>query len=307
MNILVGYTGFVGSNINDNYQFDGLYNSKNIEESFGTNPDLLVYCGVRAEKFLANRYPEKDKRIIEESINNIVKINPRNIVLISTIDVYKNPYGVNEDSVIDLDGLHPYGYNRYYLEQWVENNCKDHLILRLPGLYGKNIKKNFIYDLINNIPSMLNEVKFTELKEINSLIEDYYLLQDNGFYKCKELLYDDRKRLNIYFEAVGFSALNFTDSRGCFQFYNLKYLWNHINHALDNNIQKMNIATEPVKIDELYRYIMGKDFVNNVSKEIPYYDFKTKYAELYGARDGYIFNKEFILSDIKEFVGENKE
>ena len=40
---LIGYTGFVGGNIyasSDN-MIDGIYNSKNIEEAYGTNPDLL--------------------------------------------------------------------------------------------------------------------------------------------------------------------------------------------------------------------------------------------------------------------------
>lgn len=40
---LVGYTGFVGSNIYAAGSFDGAYNSKNIEEAYGTNPDLLIY------------------------------------------------------------------------------------------------------------------------------------------------------------------------------------------------------------------------------------------------------------------------
>ena len=46
---LVGYTGFVGSNIYAAGSFDGAYNSKNIEEAYGTNPDLLIYAGLRAE------------------------------------------------------------------------------------------------------------------------------------------------------------------------------------------------------------------------------------------------------------------
>ena len=60
MRSLVGYTGFVGSNLYENGDFDCVYNSKNIAESFGTNPDLLVYSGVSAEMYLANNFPEKD-------------------------------------------------------------------------------------------------------------------------------------------------------------------------------------------------------------------------------------------------------
>jgi len=180
---LVGNTGFVGSNLALSTNFDELYNSKNIEDAFGTKPDLLVYSGVRAEKFLANKEPEKDYAIIQNAIENIKKIDSKKLVLISTIDVYKNPINVDEDTIIDTDDLHPYGLNRYYLEKWVEENLDNYLIVRLPGLYGKNIKKNFIYDLINLIPSMLNEKKFNELSKLSSNISNYYISQNNGFYK----------------------------------------------------------------------------------------------------------------------------
>ena len=71
---LVGYTGFVGSNLLKSHKFDGLYNSKNIQDAFGTCPDLLIYSGIRAEKFVANKYPEKDYDIILNAIENIKNV-----------------------------------------------------------------------------------------------------------------------------------------------------------------------------------------------------------------------------------------
>ena len=109
---LVGYTGFVGSNIYAAGSFDGAYNSKNIEEAYGTNPDLLIYAGLRAEKYLANNAPEKDMELIKQAEDNITKINPKKLVLISTIDVFKTPVGVDENSEIDTEDLHAYGFNR---------------------------------------------------------------------------------------------------------------------------------------------------------------------------------------------------
>ena len=53
MKAIVGYTGFVGSNLTASGDFDAKYNSGNIREAFGTKPDLLVYSGLRAEKYLA--------------------------------------------------------------------------------------------------------------------------------------------------------------------------------------------------------------------------------------------------------------
>lgn len=299
---LVGFTGFVGSNIAKQQNFTNLYNSKNIQEAFGSKPDILIYSGVRAEKFLANKEPQRDYEIIEDAIENIKKINPSKLVLISTIDVYKIPVDVNEDSKIDTESLHPYGFNRYMLEKWVEENLKDYLIVRLPGLYGENIKKNFIFDLINVIPSMINETKYFELCAKNDFIKDYFILQNNGFYKCRETDKNEKGKLIDYFNGIGFSALNFTDSRSIFQFYNLAFLWEHIQIAINNDIKKLNLSTQPILISELFSYIKGKSFINELPNVPPRYDFKSKYAEVFNGKDGYIFDKSFVLDDIKKFV-----
>lgn len=302
MKILVGYTGFVGSNIIEKTKFDKLINSKNIEEAFGTNPELLVYSGIRAEKFLANKEPQKDYLDIMNAIENIKKINPKKLVLISTIDVYKHPINVNEETIIDTEELHPYGLNRYKLEQWVEANIEDSLIVRLPGLFGKNIKKNFIYDLINLIPSMLTETKFNELRLKNNYIEQFYLNQKNGFFKCKELNNTERKKLRNYFGNIGFSALNFTDSRSIFQFYNLSNLWNHIEIALKNNLRKVNLATEPVLVSDIYKKFTGLEFANEITAIPPKYDFRTKYAKIFNSEGDYIMNKNEVIKAICEFI-----
>ena len=81
MNFLVGSTGFVGSNLSKNFAFDGLFYSKNVEESFDKNPDLLVYSGVPAQKFLANKEPKKDMEIIGDAIENIKRINPKDYII----------------------------------------------------------------------------------------------------------------------------------------------------------------------------------------------------------------------------------
>ncbi len=298
---LVGYTGFVGSNLNNEYKFDKVFNSKNIEDAFNENPDLLVYSGVPAQKFIANQNPDEDFNVIKNAIENIEKINPKKIVLISTIDVYEAPVNVDEDDIPE-NNPEAYGKNRRYLEKWIEGNFKDYLIVRLPGLYGENIKKNFIYDLINYIPTMLKDTKYNELINICPEISNYYTLGKNNFYECKKLDNNEKTKLKKLLKEVNFSALNFTDSRGSFQFYNLEYLWKHIEIALKNNIKILNIATEPITISELYQYIYNEKFNNELSVKIPSYNFKTKYAEIFNGKDGYILNKEYILEDIKNFV-----
>ncbi len=300
MNFLAGYTGFVGSNLKESFEFDGLFNSKNIEEAFYKNPDVLYYSAVPAQKFIANEFPLQDRETIDNAIENIKKINPKSIVLISTIDIYEKPNGKDESFNTKNQKPETYGKNRLALEDFVRENFSDYLIVRLPGLYGKNIKKNFIYDFIKYIPAMLTNKKIAELSEIRSEVYAYYTNLNNGFYKLNEDI--NKGHARMLFEKIGFSALNFTDSRGMYQFYNLKYLFNDIQTARENNIKVLNLATQPVLISEVYKCITGEDFVNEMDKPAPVYDFKTKYAEIFGGKDGYIKDKEFVLNDIKEFV-----
>lgn len=306
MRALVGYTGFVGSNIYCQGSFDAIYNSKNISEAYGLKPDLLIYAGLRAEKYLANNFPEKDLDLIKEAEENIRKIRPKKLVLISTIDVLKKPNGVDETSDIITEGLHPYGLNRYYMEQWVQENYHDSLIIRLPGLFGRNLKKNFIYDFINRIPFMLTEQKMNELSEKDSELFQYYLKQDNGFYQCRALSNEEKVFLKEKFEGLGFSALNFTDSRSVYQFYPLERLLDDIEICLKEDIRIWHAATEPVSAAELYSGLTGgKEFVNYLSGEPANYDFKTLYASVFGGNNGYVCSKEVVIDMVKKFVQEN--
>ncbi|MDR0999866.1 MAG: sugar nucleotide-binding protein [Clostridiales bacterium] len=305
MEILVGDTGFVGGNIAVCHKFDMLCNSKNISSAYGVEPELLVYAGVPAEMFLANKDPNEDKAITENAAANIHKINPKRLVLISTIAVLDNPVSVDEDTPIDGNNLTAYGLNRLSLERLAADSVADCHIIRLPALFGKGIKKNFIYDMINFFPTLLTETRYAELSSQESLIAESYAPQGNGFYK---LVTVDSKRaeLRSAFERVGFSALNFTDSRSVFQFYNLGYLWHHIETATKHGIPLLHTATEPLSAGEVYKYVCGKLFKNELAKPPLEYDYRTKYVGIFGGANSYIFGRERVLTEIKDFVEGSK-
>ena len=136
----------------------------------------------------------------------------------------------------------------------------------------------------------------------DDFIKNYYTLQDNGFYKCKELNDDEKSVLKKYFSNVGFSALNFTDSRSVYQFYDLSYLWQHIEIALKFGIKKLNLATEPINVSELYEELTEKEFNNELNKAPFNYDYRTLYFEKFGGENGYIFTKKQIIRQIKDFI-----
>lgn len=145
---LIGYTGFVGGNILQQARFDRFYNSSNIEDIRGKSFDLLVSAGTSALVWLANKEPEKDLEAINKLIRSLQYVKAKKFVLISTIHVYPNPIGVDEDSKVDIVHQQPYGKHRFLLENFVSKHF-DATILRLPHIFGEGIKKGPIYDLLN--------------------------------------------------------------------------------------------------------------------------------------------------------------
>jgi len=146
---LIGHTGFVGSNLAAQTRFNDCYNSQNIEEMAGKDYDLIVCCGARAEKWLANLHPESDRQGIKRLTDVLDQVRAKQMILISTVDVFQSPINVDENSPIMLDGLGPYGKHRFELEQFVRMRFPT-LIVRLPGLFGPGLKKNIIYDFLND-------------------------------------------------------------------------------------------------------------------------------------------------------------
>lgn len=147
---LIGYSGFVGSTLLKQTQFESLYRSNNIQEIFGKSFDTVVCAGAPAQKWIANKEPEADLQKIECLIKHLETVQCKLFVLIGTVDVFKSPLDVDESTQIDEEGLHAYGLHRRLLEKFVESHFENHLIVRLPGLVGPGLRKNVIFDFLND-------------------------------------------------------------------------------------------------------------------------------------------------------------
>ncbi len=147
---LIGHTGFVGSTLKTQHDFDSFFRSTDIHMIANREFELVVCAGAPAKKWLANQRPVEDRESIESLITALSSIRCNRFVLISTVDVFPNPSGVDETTVVDTARLHPYGLHRRELEVFVEQRFSSSLILRLPGLVGPGLRKNIIYDIHNN-------------------------------------------------------------------------------------------------------------------------------------------------------------
>ncbi|MFO0805259.1 MAG: hypothetical protein U0791_19320 [Gemmataceae bacterium] len=145
---LVGHTGFVGGNLAAQHRFAAFFNSKNIESIRGRNFDTLVVSGMPAAKWLANRDSLGDRTTLDSLWGNLSHCTAKTVVIISTVDVYPAPRGVDEGTMIEPMFQEPYGKHRYELERRAGFRFPRVLSVRLPGLFGPGLKKNAIYDLL---------------------------------------------------------------------------------------------------------------------------------------------------------------
>lgn len=301
--LLVGSTGFVGGNLRAKHTFAAVCHSSDIAAQYGTQPDLCVYAGVPAAMFLANADPEADMEVMRTARENLRKIAPKSLVLISSIAVFADSRGRCEDDAPDTDGLPAYGRNRLQLEQWVREDFNDALIVRLPALYGAGLKKNFLFDLHTITPAMLKPEKYNELAEKLPLVKTGYTLADNGFYKLNGTA--DKTALKEFFAGNDFNALAFTDSRSRYQFYDLGRLWSDISKARAAGIKMLHLCTPPVSAAEVYTAVTGQtDWRNELAKPPFDYDLRSRYAAVLGGSGDYLCTKEEELDDVTHFLRE---
>ena len=119
MDLLIGFTGFVGMNLIKHMKQDTLFiNSKNSDLMLNRSFDTVYFSGVYAEKWKANKYPEEDNTHIQNIINILSTIQCNKFILISTVDVLDCSVVQSENLDIDsyYDTLkysnHTYGINR---------------------------------------------------------------------------------------------------------------------------------------------------------------------------------------------------
>jgi nucleoside-diphosphate-sugar epimerase len=144
---LIGHTGFVGGNLRDQFRFDALFHSSDIEDIAGRHFDLLVCAGAPAAKWKANQDPSADRAGLSRLCRALAKVSAREVILISTVDVFGDPQGADEG--VTPRGATPYGQHRLELEEFITSHFQS-LVVRLPALFGPGLKKNAIYDLLND-------------------------------------------------------------------------------------------------------------------------------------------------------------
>lgn len=168
---IIGYSGLIGSHLCSYYKFDRLYNSKNIHEISGNTFDTLYISCLPAAKWYANSHPIEDTDNMYRIMNHLYNVICKHVVLISTIDVYDDITNGDENTPIH-GTTHTYGKNRFLFEEFIISRFHS-TILRLPALFGRGLKKNILYDILNGSTSAPNGYfQWYNLEWLKADIED---------------------------------------------------------------------------------------------------------------------------------------
>lgn len=189
---IIGYTGFIGSYLRTQiFETCDLYNSKNIADIKDKHYDIVYITALPATKWLVNKNPIDDLNNILYLQDNLKQCTANTVVLISTIDIYsKDVMEQNEDD--EEITKEPYGKHRYMMEQWTQTNFKNTYIIRLPGIFGFGLKKNIIFDLLND----------NNVNQINpfSIFQWYYL--EDLWEDIQHLLKTKNRLCNLFSEPI---------------------------------------------------------------------------------------------------------
>lgn len=177
MSALIGSTGFVGGHLQRKFDFLHKFNRSNISDIQHLNTDFLVCAGLPAEKWRANSDPETDWSNMADLAEKISSVKASRAVLISTIDVYQPAIDVTEIDKPNYNGVDAYGRNRAWFEMFFLANFEEANIIRLPGLFAQDLRKNLIFDLINNRKEQLMSVnprsryQFFNLEQLGNILD----------------------------------------------------------------------------------------------------------------------------------------
>lgn len=311
---LIGHTGFVGGILSQQANFSGFFNSKNISEIQNDNWDTVFCAAAPGSMFQANKSPERDEEQIQALIERLETVETKQFVLISSIAVLEDFAGADDEETTAFQKKLAYGRHRRLLESFVENHFSQSLIVRLPALFGHGLRKNFIFDLLNPVPTMLTKASLANLSSALSadLIACLSMVYTHD--PATDMVKVDRERLSLdprrsvletAISNLGFAATQFHNPETTYQYYDMSRLWSDIEIATNADLSHIHLVSEPLKAARIYDRLIGQPMPETCAK-IHHEDMRTRHASLWQMTGPYLVGAETTLDRLAAFFAAAK-
>ena len=156
---LIGYTGVIGSKVFEQlqsfkqYEVDG-FNRDNLSELLQQEYDCVICTAPSSEKFKTNIGLVNPVEEIERLVDTIAKVKTKQFVLVSSQSALhsENRYGQVQNEVC----------------QAVLQHHSNHSIYFMDTLYGENLTKGFVHDLIHRQWSFVTKEQLEKIPDLQS-------------------------------------------------------------------------------------------------------------------------------------------
>ena len=312
---LIGHTGFVGGALLRQTRFAACFNSANIAAIAGQRFGTLVCAAAPGSMIEANRAPERDAAQINALIARLEQVQAERFVLISSIAVLADFAGGDDEGTGAFQHDLAYGRHRRALEAFVEERFPGSLIIRLPALFGHGLRKNFLFDLMNPVPSLLTQAKRDALiaalaPALSGWVAALYAPDAaTGLLKLDRAALDAdprRAALEDALSALGASATQFHHPETTYQYYPIDRLWQDIGIALGAGLTHLHLAPEPLTAAAIHRRLTGRAMPETPAR-VHREDMRTRHAELWGAEGPYQFSAAATLAALAAFFASERQ
>lgn len=308
MDALIGSTGFVGGHLSGQHGFGAGFNSRTIGEARGRAFDTVVCAAAPGSMFEANRFPDQDAERIGGLIDSLKGIAAKRMVLVSTIAVLAD-FRADDEGTTAFQETTAYGVNRRALEVACAELFERCLVVRLPALFGAGLKKNFLFDILNPMPSMLGEEPLATLRaalpaDLAGALDGLYAKDEAlGLWVIDRAALEASGKRAAFDEAVtalGRSAIGFTNPASRFQYYDMSRLWADIGLGLEAGLDVLHLSPEPTEAGRVFEAVTGRAMPETGAR-VHQEDMRTRHADLWGREGGYNAGTAQVLSRVKAF------
>lgn len=308
-NALIGHTGFVGGALCRQHSFEAQFNSRTIGKATGQLFDTVVCAAAPGSMFEANSFPERDLARMQALMSELDSINASRFVLISSIAVLADFAGGDDETTTAFQETLAYGRHRRELEVFCASRFDLCTIVRLPALFGNGLRKNFFFDLLNPVPSMLRGDVMDALAADLPAPEAATLRAVYDWDDGLKMHRMDRAVLNADAAArtaldaavikAGYSAMQFHHPDTTYQFYDMARLWSDIDVAQAEGCDVIHLAPEPLRAAVIHEALTGR-VMPQTGARLHVEDMHTAYANLWGRTGPYLDTADVVLARLKE-------
>jgi nucleoside-diphosphate-sugar epimerase len=106
-------------------------------------------------------------------------------------------------------------------------------------------------------------------------------------------------RKNALFDLKNDNQVSKLNGSSVFQFYPMEKLWEDLTLAIDNKLELLHLTSEPISLGYIAKTIFGIE-LGSLPDPV-FYNFQTKYANLWGKQSRFQYSANQCLAAIKDY------